>query len=102
MHFVKKANKPLQLVIEDKVIEICKNPKLGVQKLGDLQGIFVYKFRFHQQEYLIAYKFDQSQTAIDLIWIHFFQIGSHENFYAELKRFLRQEQTLGKSKGVKI
>jgi ParE-like toxin of type II bacterial toxin-antitoxin system len=41
--FVKKASKPLQLTIEIKVAEVCSNPKLGQQKLGDLQGVFVYK-----------------------------------------------------------
>jgi hypothetical protein len=53
--FVKRASKPLQLAIEDKVIEVCNNPRIGQQKLGDLQGIFVYKFRFNKQKYLMAY-----------------------------------------------
>jgi hypothetical protein len=38
--FVKRASKPLQLAIEDKVIEVCNNPRIGQQKLGNLQGIF--------------------------------------------------------------
>jgi hypothetical protein len=43
--FVKKASKPLQLVIEIKVAEVCNNPRIGQQKHGDLQGVFIYKFR---------------------------------------------------------
>ena len=96
-HFVKKANQPFQLAIEDRVIEICKNPNLGEQKLGDLQSIFIFKFRFNKQEYLIAYKFSKCDGKINLIWINFYQIGSHENFYTELKRFLRQEAVLRQS-----
>ena len=56
--FVKKASKPLQLEIEIRVAEVCNNPRIGQQKLGDLQGVFIYKFRFNTQEYLMAYQFD--------------------------------------------
>jgi len=79
--FVKKANKPFQLAIEDRVIEICKNPNLGEQKLGDLQSVFIFKFRFNKQEYLIAYKPSKYDRKMKLTWINFYQIGSHENFY---------------------
>ena len=78
--FVKKASKPLQLRIEDKVNEVCNNPEIGKQKLGDLQGLFVYKFRFNNQEYLMAYEFDCSSNANQLVWLEFHQVGPHENF----------------------
>jgi hypothetical protein len=87
--FVKKASKPLQLTIEIKVAEVCSNPKLGQQKQGDLQGVFVYKFRFNTQEYLMAYKFDHLAGKTELTWIEFCQIGSHENFYTQLKKSIR-------------
>ena len=83
---MKKASKPLQLAIEVEVIEVCKNPGLGKQKLGDLQGIFVYKFRFHTQEYLMAYQFEYVDNKQKITWIEFYQIGPHENFYVQLKR----------------
>ena len=87
--FVKKASKPLQLTIEDKVNEVCNNPEVGKQKLGDLQGLFVYKFRFNNQEYLMAYEFDRSSNAKQLVWLEFHQVGPHENFYTQLKRSIR-------------
>lgn len=87
--FVKKANKPLQLAIEDAVLHIQKSPTSGEMKIGDLKDVYVYKFRFNKQEYLIAYKFGQSEDLVTLIWIDFYQVGSHENFYEELKRYLR-------------
>jgi mRNA-degrading endonuclease RelE of RelBE toxin-antitoxin system len=87
--FVKKASKPLQLRIEDKVNEVCNNPEIGKQKLGDLQGLFVYKFRFNNQEYLMAYEFDRSSNAKQLVWLEFHQVGPHENFYTQLKRSIR-------------
>lgn len=87
--YVKKANKTLQLVIEDNVEIICTSPEVGEEKRGDLKGIYVYKFRFHQQEYLIAYRYKKKGGGIELLWIDFYKVGSHENFYTELKKFLR-------------
>jgi ParE-like toxin of type II bacterial toxin-antitoxin system len=89
------------LVIEDRVLEICTNPHLGESKTGDLRGILVFKFRFNRREFLIAYRLEKSSGAIELISINFYQIGSHENFYAELKRFIRQELVFNKHEGVK-
>jgi mRNA-degrading endonuclease RelE of RelBE toxin-antitoxin system len=87
--FVKKATKPLQLAIEVRVAEVCKNPEMGQQKLGDLQGVFVYKFRFNAQEYLMAYEFDHFSGTTKITWIKFCQIGPHENFYSKLKKSIR-------------
>ncbi len=87
--YVKKASKPLQLAIEDKVIEVCNNPRIGQEKLGDLQRMHVYKFRFNQQEYLMAYQFDPIPDDVKITWIDFYQIGPHENFYTKLKRSIR-------------
>ena len=87
--FVKKAARPLQLTIEMRIAEVCDNPRIGQQKLGDLQGVFVYKFRFNAQEYLMAYQFDHFADEIKITWIEFCQIGSHENFYTQLKKSIR-------------
>ena len=87
--FVKKASKPLQLEIQIRVAEVCRNPEMGQQKSGDLQGVFVYKFRFNAQEYLMAYKFDHFSDATKITWIKFCQIGTHENFYSKLKKSIR-------------
>ncbi|MEI8363788.1 MAG: type II toxin-antitoxin system RelE/ParE family toxin [Betaproteobacteria bacterium] len=88
--FIKKASKPLQLAIEDAVLYIQNSPNSSELKAGDLSDVYVYKFRFNKQEYLIAYKFGKSADLITLLWIDFYQVGSHENFYEELKRYLRQ------------
>jgi len=94
--YVKKARKPLQLAIEDVVEEICGNPDIGEAKLGDLAGIWVYKFKFNRQEYLVAYRppsrAQREQAArVELLIIDFYQVGSHENFYDTLKHYLREE-----------
>jgi hypothetical protein len=86
--FVKKSRKPLQLAIEDIVIAICRNPRIGTQKKGDLQDVYVYKFRFHRQEYLIAYRYGSNDEDLNILWIDFYKVGSHENFYTELKKLI--------------
>ena len=95
--FVKKAHKPLQLAIEDVAEDICLSPEIGEAKIGDLLGIRVYKFRFNRQEYLVAYRSPLRETIdkgfdLEFLFIDFYQVGSHENFYDELKRYLRLEE----------
>ncbi|WP_231908270.1 hypothetical protein [Cupriavidus sp. USMAHM13] len=29
---------------------------------------------------------------VDLLWIDFYQVGSHENFHSELKKYLKAER----------
>jgi ParE-like toxin of type II bacterial toxin-antitoxin system len=94
--FVKKAHKPLQLAIEDAVEEVCGNPEVGEAKVRDLLGICVYKFKFNRQEYLVAYRPPSLETrrqgiGVELLLIDFYQVGSHENFYADLKRYIKSE-----------
>ena len=93
--FVKKQRKPLQLVIEDAVEEVCTDPTIGEAKTGDLQGIWVYKFTHNRQQYLMAYRpasadeLNREDVDIDLLFIDFYQIGTHENFYVSLKKYLK-------------
>ncbi len=87
--FVNKANKTLQLAIEDAVLHIQDSPTSGEMQTGDLKDVYVYQFRFNKQDYLIAYQFGQSTDLVTLVWIDFYQVGSHENFYEALKRYLR-------------
>ena len=88
--FVKKQSKPFQAAIEDEVTFICENPETGEAKIGDLAGIRVHKFKFNRQEYLIAYSQSVDET-VQILLIDFYKIGSHENFYSELKKYLQLE-----------
>ena len=96
--YVKKAHKPLQLAIEDAVELVCESPEIGELKVGDLAGIRVYKFRFYRQEYLVAYRPPVKDSPLEFLIIDFYQVGSHENFYKELKQYLRQESSKGDTK----
>ena len=65
--------------VDAAVADIVRDPGLGVTKRGDLAGVFVYKFKCNSQLTLLAYEYD-SHTRLLLL------LGSHENFYRDLKR----------------
>ena len=70
----------------DKAIKkIMKNPAIGQQKKGDLRSVRVYKFKINSQECLLAYQ--SNKDSIILL-----TLGSHENFYRDLKKTLHEEQ----------
>ena len=59
---------------------IAAKPELGDAKVGDLEGIFVYKFKLVDKQWLLAYRLVSSKKITLLL------IGPHENFYRELKK----------------
>lgn len=66
----------------DKAVKyISSDPSVGEGKLGDLQGIQVYKFKSDNQQILLAYEVVGSTLCL-------YSSGSHENFYRNLKRYL--------------
>ena len=65
--------------VDTAVEVIVSNPLVGDAKRGDLSGVYVNKFKSQAQLLLLAYEFDP-QTR------HLFLLGTHENFYRDLKR----------------
>ena len=59
---------------------ISKDPVIGEAKVGDLLGVYVYRFRLSQHQCLLAYRI-VDQESIKLL-----TFGPHENFYRDLKR----------------
>ena len=58
---------------------IIKSPDIGEPKRGDFSGVYVYMFKSNSQQMLLAYEFDPETRMLLLL-------GSHENFYRDLKR----------------
>ena len=75
----KKLYPQQKKAVNDAVVAISDNPQIGEQKKGDLANVYVYKFRCNTQLYLLAYMFDPATLTLILL-------GTHENFYQELKR----------------
>ena len=77
----KKLHSNQQADVDDAVAEIVENPTIGEPKIGVLAGIFIHKFKCNGQLTLLAYKYDPKTRFLLLL-------GSHENFYRNLKREL--------------
>lgn len=75
----KKLHKNQKLDVNAAVEVIIKTPEVGEPKRGDLAGVYVYKFKSNSQLMLLAYEYDPKTRMLLLL-------GSHENFYRELKR----------------
>jgi mRNA-degrading endonuclease RelE of RelBE toxin-antitoxin system len=75
----KKLDKPIKKFVEEAIRAIIDVPSLGDEKKGDLEGVFVYKFKAKSQLYLLAYKYDIETRELRAI-------GVRENFYRDLKR----------------
>ena len=77
----KKLHKQQIKNLDKAVKYILSAPTIGDMKVGDLQGIQVYKFKSNNRQILLAYE------AIDST-LFLYTFGSHENFYRDLKKYL--------------
>lgn len=80
---VKKLNDKEKLELDNEIKEIIQNPSIGSEKKGDLRGIFMHKFNLQNQLYLLAYRVIKEES-IELI-----MLGPHENYYRDLKTYLK-------------
>ena len=76
----KKLHPPQKLELDAALRIISTNPVAGEAKVGDLAGVRVYKFNITNQTYLLAYR------VLDEESLKLLTLGSHENFYRDLKR----------------
>ena len=81
--YVKKLSRPFQQVILDEVEDILANPDVGELKKGDLAGFRVHKFTLNRQLTLMAYQVENDFLVL-------YQVGPHENFYKNLKIYLKE------------
>ena len=68
----KALNKAIRTVSADSGI--------GDEKVGDLVGVFIYKFSMGNEKWLLAYRVVNKKEIKLLLF------GPHENFYRELKK----------------
>ncbi len=71
---------PFEKKVMDKTVQkIINNPKIGEAKIGDLIGVYIYKFKVKDQQWLMAYEVISNKSLKLLMF------GPHENFYRKLK-----------------
>ncbi|MCP3659677.1 MAG: type II toxin-antitoxin system RelE/ParE family toxin [Bacteroidetes bacterium] len=76
---IKKLYKNQKEDLDRAIKKIAKTPSIGKAKIGELSGIFVYKFKMINQLTLLAYEFNETD-------LYLIGIGSHQNFYRDLKK----------------
>lgn len=77
---VKKLHTNQKWILDEAVKEIISDPLIGVEKVGDLSSVRVYKFYILKQLTLLACIYDEHDIILTLM-----ALGSHENFYRDLK-----------------
>lgn len=67
--------------LDKAVSEVKENPEIGQNKKGDLSYLRVHKFKMNNQLTLLGYEYDDGEIVLTLM-----TVGSHENFYRDIKR----------------
>lgn len=80
--YVKRLPRHFQQAVLDAVEDIISDPTIGESKKGDLEGFRVYKFSMGRLLTLMAYKLEEDSLIL-------YQAGPHENFYRDLKKYLK-------------
>jgi mRNA-degrading endonuclease YafQ of YafQ-DinJ toxin-antitoxin module len=78
---VKKLKPNQKQDLDIAVKALMQDPKLGEQKKGDLAFLRVHKFKMSKQLTLLGYSYEDDSLVLELI-----TLGSHENFYRDIKR----------------
>ena len=77
---VKKLHRQQKAELDEAVKAVAHDTGIGEAKIGDLAGVRVFKFRLANQLCLLSYRVIDEET------IKLLTVGSHENFYRDLKR----------------
>ncbi len=81
--FIKKLkDKKLKLLYQEAVNKIRADYTVGEAKTGDLSGVYGYNKTNYELAYTVEYKGDQVIVVI--------MAGTRENFYDQLKQYMRK------------
>ncbi|MEX2515326.1 MAG: type II toxin-antitoxin system RelE/ParE family toxin [Gammaproteobacteria bacterium] len=70
--------------LDTAVRHLLETPESCELKRGDLSGVRVYKFNIQNQQILLGYLVDKTNSRLTLV-----SVGSHENFYRDMKQHLK-------------
>ena len=79
----KKLKKNQIKKLDDAIRTILDKLTIGDAKIGDLQGVRVYKYKIGNNQILLAYEVVESA-------LYLYSFGSHQNFYRELSKYLHK------------
>ena len=85
-HFFKKIKeKPLKEAYKTALLKLSKNPYIGQPKRGDLTGIYGFDVNYNGINYEVAYTISEVDGKKIVVLL----AGTRENFYEQLKRYIK-------------
>lgn len=84
--FLKKLkDKKLKTLYQEAIDKIREDHTVGTAKAGDLSGIYGYDIFYNKTNYELAYRVEYIENQIIVVIL----AGTRENFYEELKRYIK-------------
>lgn len=84
--FLKKLkDKKLKLMYQEAVDKIRENHLIGEAKIGDLSGVYGYDIYYNKTNYELAYTVEYIDDKVIVV----IMAGTRENFYEQLKQYMR-------------
>lgn len=84
--FLKKLkDKKLKSLYQEAIDKIREDHTIGEPKTGDLSGIYGYDIFYNKTNYELAYTVEYEDDKIIVV----IMAGTRENFYDELKRYMK-------------
>lgn len=82
---MKIKDKRLKTLYQEAVDRILEDYTVGEAKTGDLAGVFGYDICYSKTNYELAYTVEYVEGKIVVV----IMAGTRENFYDELKRYMK-------------
>ena len=84
--FLKKLkDKKLKTLYQQAIDKIREDHTIGEAKNGDLAGLYGYDIYYNKTNYELAYKVEYVDNKVIIVVM----AGTRENFYDELKRYMK-------------
>lgn len=84
-YFKKIKEKQLKEAYKEALLKLRENPYIGKAKRGDLAGVYGLDVKYKGVNYEIAYTIHENNGKKILVLL----AGSRENFYEQLKQYIR-------------
>lgn len=85
--FIKKLrDKKLKNLYQEAVDKIREDYTVGEAKTGDLSGVYGYDIYYNKTNYELAYTVEYLENEIIVV----IMAGTRENFYDQLKQYIRK------------
>ncbi len=81
----KLKDKKLKALYREAIDKICEDHTVGQAKSGDLAGLYGYDIYYNKTNYELAYRVEYIDNKIIIVVM----AGTRENFYNELKRYMK-------------